>query len=460
VWSSPGRTLVGRVVDDEGHPVSGARVSRWRTVETGIFAMSPPQLFVLEDEVLTDQAGGFCVERFDELGDSLMAWALDHEATPVWYLEATGVITLQRRTPIDGVVVSRDTGQPIAGAEVTLGPPPPRTAASWPTDLPFQVSVRTSDDGGFRLPPPWQQDLRLWVTVGGIRVAMWTPSQAARVRYRLRVRTIPPFHGRVIDSGSGRPVATFAVGTVSARDRPHVPPDKRIPFGPSTDGSFALHGFASWPRRVIVYATGYATAVREIRVNRPDPSDPVIFALDAGTTVRGRVLRWDARPVVGALVWIEPDPAEPPSVLCTQTPQEWRPPFPHTRTDAEGVFSIRNVREGRSVVAVRALGERPWNSPVFLVGEPTPATHPDIRLPRGGSLTVMCPDRSGYIVLSGVSPNDRAVVPIRGPSVEFHGLTTGSYRVKVWNGGCLYESGPTCEVAEGRSVEISFPKRR
>jgi hypothetical protein len=109
---------------------------------------------------------------------------------------------------------------------------------------------------------------------------------------------------------------------------------------------------------------------------------------------------------------------------------------------------------------VRALGERPWNSPELSVGNHAQEPHLDITLPQGGSLTVKCPDRSGYIVITGAFSAARAVVPIRGPSVAFHGLATGSYSVKVWNGGCVFEVGPICEVVEGRAAEVSIPNRR
>ncbi|HKE01894.1 MAG TPA: carboxypeptidase-like regulatory domain-containing protein [Planctomycetota bacterium] len=223
---TPGR-IVGRLVDENGDAVPGARVSlAFRETDQPSRAWLTRNAALAKRDVFTDAEGTFELRDVSPgaywIGPSAFQRTFPPIAAPLSIPASGGVVEatvhVTGRLAITGRVVDR-AGAPIAGVMVR---------ASWDrTD--GELEAATSMDGAFELSPLPPGDATLRVdTFGrpraGARVAAGTSDVVLVVDEWRRVA------GRVVDAG-GRPVRARV--SLLARERPFWTPDLKADAAPT-----------------------------------------------------------------------------------------------------------------------------------------------------------------------------------------------------------------------------------
>ncbi len=199
-----GHRIGGKVVDEQGRPIAGARVLPGFEVWGGeeVTAAVTDALGVWHLDVMPSSAHGSKPARPIDL----LVSHPDHVATsmrvPAVAANAgTAVLTMKQGAAIDGSIVGPD-GQPVAGASVVVEP----------EDQPLLSFNRTVTDasGQFhfgRLVNPQGRSIALTVKAPGLAVTVRRILVTASIpRQTIRLTPSVPLRGRVIDS-QGKPVA-------------------------------------------------------------------------------------------------------------------------------------------------------------------------------------------------------------------------------------------------------------
>lgn len=137
--------------------------------------------------------------------------------------------------------------------------------------------------------------------------------------------------GRVVDAGTGEPVAAFEIRHEDDRNRHHT--DKGFQSVQSPDGSFRLTSVEPGPVTVIARAAGYADSSAEGAVVAP------------GETARGVELRMRrGASVAGVVVNAEGQPVGNAAVVPGELPRHEHPDkVAVTRTAADGTFQLADL---------------------------------------------------------------------------------------------------------------------
>jgi len=314
----------GRVMDEEGHGLSGAEIQvaamgldpghelgRVTSREDGTFelaALPDVPLFFLVNRIGYAFEGRYVMETLDE--------------RPLEF-------ALHREAKLSGVVVD-DLGRPIAGAFLEFVA---AEAASNPGNF------TTYDDGTFDMPwiDPRQTQLIDARAPGHTsrRLAGIAPQQGLRIVLERRGEVA----GRVVD-GAGAPVTSYQVAWLPTRHDPLREHEARETLAwrdvASEDGSFRLADVDAGEVELLVAAPG-----RE----RPDPrlvvvppgavAEELLVELAAARTIAGRVVAPDGRPIAGATVaWLYESSLGEPTGRATPT---------RCDTDRNGAFELHGL---------------------------------------------------------------------------------------------------------------------
>jgi RNA polymerase sigma factor (sigma-70 family) len=215
----PAHTVRGRLVDARGRPAAGV------AVHLAGLAMRPKKSVQLPgpgergSELApagtTDAQGGFEVQGAAPSCEVQLLVQDDRFAPQLLLLTTTagdltdaGTLRLAPRRTLEGTVVSRDTGRPLAGVYVTASSVGRQYAESQRL-----VDAHTDADGKFRLAPFPGQAVTLLAyppaglpyLVGGPQYVAWPDDNPRQVRVTLQPGVL--LEGRVTEKGSGKPVA-------------------------------------------------------------------------------------------------------------------------------------------------------------------------------------------------------------------------------------------------------------
>ncbi len=281
-----GFTVKGRVLDPQGKPLAGARVSAGGTWSS-------------EPKVTSDARGDFLLENCQP-GASPVTVRAEGFAPDLREVHPEDQPTLQfRLSPghtLRGQVVDRQ-GKPVAGAGVA--------ANTWRAQQSLDFRIDTGKDGRFE----WRS-----APADVVLYDVWKPGFMSRRRVALppdgaeQTITLDPvlvISGRVTDASSGKPVPAFRLvqGLVfSNNPRISWMVQNAAQF---TGGSYTVkHDEPYDGYAVRVEATGFRPA--DSRVFKPGESTPSFdFALARAAPtdlLTGTVLRPDGRPAAGAEV--------------------------------------------------------------------------------------------------------------------------------------------------------------
>ena len=323
-------TVRGLVVDEEGRPLAGARVRALR-----VSSYEPPDPLAPTLDVRTTATGRF--EATLRAGDYVAVVTkgprtLDFPAWRARRWEVAAGATLELRVPlrrgrrVEGQVVRKDDGRPVASAAVVVE---------------SGQATRTDERGQFVFEGVGRDAGELKVTAPGLADAYVERRSTMQGPSGLRVEMAPGFvlRGRVTDE-AGRPVASARVARQARHRAGRVCTSN---CATDADGRYELGGFArdGAPSEVVVVHPGFATS--RATVSPRGAAGTLDVRVTQGFAVAGVVLGPEGRPVAGAEVSWE---------------SRWsRDPHHHTRTGAKGRFRLERLSgDSESRVHVHAGG--------------------------------------------------------------------------------------------------------
>ncbi|HSS48080.1 MAG TPA: carboxypeptidase-like regulatory domain-containing protein, partial [Thermoanaerobaculia bacterium] len=437
-----GVTAFGHVVDGEGKPLQGVRV----TLTSARSRRFP---------ATTDAAGRFEVKAVDTGKLTLRARSTGFSplSRPIEIpADATkfdlGAIEMPAAAVVEGEVTDTH-GTPIAGAVVqsylrSFDP------FQWAEDLASPPpEVKTSSEGRFRLadlprgtPVQFQIEHEGYIPlrVPGVEVPLQAP-------LHLEMKTARGLTGRVVGP-DGEPVGGATLSRVQGSHTGGSAMTSEIELG-FTDarGSFQVSGFEPGPNDLRVAAEGYATkTVRGVTIPADRDLEGLEVVLGRGTILQVRVLSADGGPVADARVRVAL--VQPGSGLRDME-NLFR--MPRMQTDERGTCQGELPQAGTYQVTA-SVDQRTASTVVQASAGTTPA---EIRLPAGVQASGRVTDAQGQ-PLSGVylrlaAKQDQTTINQGATSGEdgtfvFTQVPDGTYRLRAARQGYT-QSGEAREVA-------------
>ncbi|MHB1562387.1 MAG: sigma-70 family RNA polymerase sigma factor, partial [Isosphaeraceae bacterium] len=282
----------GRVLDDQGRPIAGARVARGSDLR-GVASVP---------EAVTDAEGRFAMKDIPRGSIVLTAQAPGHAPDLRVVSPGPEISRVEFRLgpghTIRGRIVDAH-GQPIAGA--------PIAADQWRGHHSLRWSTRTDADGRFR----WDEAPAdgLLIDLGQLgydakRFWMATPDrpeETIAMRRPLRVR------GRVTDADTGRPITRFTLVPGDTDSGLEFAAWENNHAREITGLSYDVTLSTVMPARLIrIEAPGYLPAIS--RVLKDDEEEAVVhFALRRGEGIAGVVRAPDGSPLAGVEIALATD---------------------------------------------------------------------------------------------------------------------------------------------------------
>jgi protocatechuate 3,4-dioxygenase beta subunit len=305
-----GTVAVGRVVDEQGLPVAGVKLTLALSEEADPLPRLPLQFSGVSDAKgsfrLPNVSGG----RFDLLAErpGFTATSMPGILIPENEAQADlGEVTLLPGAAIEGIVVD-ERDKPVEGAEVVLTPAGSEGVASDERFM-LRYPVVTGADGRFRI-----ADLPLGMRVG---LKAWHPeltsAQMAGVEVptaqpvRLRLTRPRSLEGRVKDR-QGEPVARARLYFSESPGTPLGGGWDRRPAQATTDpeGRFVLSGLKPGTAYVTAIASGYRTrAAQAVQIPEEGQAPALEITLEPGTFLEGVVQDSRGNPIPEARVHIQ-----------------------------------------------------------------------------------------------------------------------------------------------------------
>ncbi len=466
---SPGRSVVGRVIDPEGAPVAGAAVTVHRSRRS-----------LDGDGRVTEGGGGSAASdaagrfRLPHLaaGDYELLVARQGFAEPprLEFAVPEGVgevdlgdLALERGVALEGRVVA-SKGAPIEGASVQVQPRMGDFGfeSSWRSDQ----EAQTDADGRFRI-----ADLRR-----GARVELavshpdYGSAEVAEVEVPpaepllIELRPLGGLEVRVVDA-DGTPLPGASVGSYS---------EHRVSLGGSQSGgtaSFARYGetdgegrllvrFGAGPVNLLVGKPGYEERrlpAVEVPGGRTAQLE-VVLRPAASATLVGRVADDRGRPLPGFQVQAERVVADGgdgwPGAMS------WREP---ATTDAEGSYRVDGLAAGEYAVRAQGPGQRSAEGRVALS---TGTRRLDLVVASGTQVSGRVLDGAGLPVarataqLAGDGGPGRWATTAGDGSFLLEAVPDGSYRLTARAAGFAEEEALPVEVAGAPVTGLEVRLRR
>lgn len=425
-----GMSLEGRVVDEAGTPLAGAKVtlfehegSRYferRTDADGRFALGP----------LPDVAYGLVASS-----PGLMPLYLP-EVLPA-ELEEDLVLPAPRR--LIGQVLA--AGRPVAGAQVHVED----TSHVTTTDAEGRFAIEPLSPGGY---------LVRGEHAGQHALAQVSLEENLEVKTTLRLGALFFIEGTVHDE-AGAPVAG---ATIAGMHRGMVLSLPAVTT--SADGRFRMGALPAGPALLTVQSEQYLDTFREEYLTPSTP--PLTFTLTRAVIVEGLVTDSEGRPLKDADVRASRQPKPRDPVTASDVEPDSEVDLDLADSDAEGRFRLKLPAPGRHFLTVST----PLHIPLTLEVD-APATGVHFRLREGATLQGTVVDARGEPLADvdlrighgtgSPGPGLDAVSDDAG-SFELAGLAPGTYALEasLKVGGAEHQASLTVEVPGPGTVQVTL----
>jgi protocatechuate 3,4-dioxygenase beta subunit len=447
-----GASLAGRVVDEEGRPIEGARVLVSRGGEN-VFR-SFMRLLEAEPSVRTGRDGSFRAtrlapgesQRVDVSHDDYEDRALGGISLVAGATRSGLTVVLRRGLSVRGVVKDEE-GRPLAGVEVTLSSARTVRSSRGGVQMAFvgpgsQVRRETGADGRFEFRGLKAGDYTISARRPGFSRAAVDPVDVreARCAEPLELVLKP---GATISGVLRDKVGTGAAGWfVSARGAGQ---GSGPPFGPGAirseeptgaDGVFFLDGLTTGEAYDLQVMGPAGLGPR--RAGVVAPAEGLELTVTGAGQIRGRVVEAESgRAVPDFQLRYEPDAQGGMRFFMRTGPGGGRGPYEKLSFHAEdGSFVLEDVPAGRWTVEAFAPGYQAGSVSAVTVGEGDAAEGVEVRLSKGG-------------VVSGRVLEARTGRPILDATVRAE-LSGGGPRTGMIRVGGEGEENEAATDAEGR----------
>ncbi len=487
-----GAVMLGKVVDEQGHPIPGVQV-RWNLVDMTEFDLqfsaSPLLTQAIEkfEFPLTDVEGRFWAGPFQKnnvrVTFTKLGWPRTTERYDPAVPDKEYVVVMKRGGALEGIVMDAERQEPVRTFSVSSFGLIDSEAGQISGMNPFSGGrVFEAGDGRFRLDP---------VRTGSVRIEVSAPGYAATQVSDIEVKPGETTRGVIVElsrggrlSGKvldpeGRPVAGALVNAESdAEDVPRPVSSAESTSGPraqpararrermdmpaafseyaaglgffgdsgrlsAADGSFEFQGLAPGNVRVQAFHRDWATVIKSVDVASKGEPAWIEIQMAEGAGLTGVVTDRFDRPVEGV------------AVLCMAPgnfeSDESTGALYQGSTNEAGRYSIRNMASGSYFVMLTRGDE--GLSPMSLLGS---MSFDMVSIPKGETVEFDLVDTSlgatrvfGQVIMPGQAATrgnvmamsfesdnmlgvDFKMAAIRGDgSYEFKGLQAGSYQFHV-----------------------------
>lgn len=431
----PGLLIRGGVVDPRGQPVPGARVGLHETLlrNLGGFVSTPDPVRLQ----LTDEDGRFEFPHAVHAAFSLEVSAEGYARTvhehnlyidgDVPALDVT--VTLLEVVPLEGLLLDRQTGEPLANEDVVAHP----FLATHGRGL-----ARTDRDGRFRFEDLSPGRYNIWADpVGHSRGGTVVDAEGWGSEVQLKLMRAGTLRGQVLDP-DGFPVRSFDAQLVKhgTRQMPGSPVGRHQRVKGNADGDFRFEDLEPGLYSVEVWSKGYAyTQTKEsmVKVRRGQDVSGFIVRMQRGAGLVGQVLNDLGQPVAGARVSLHANNmSEVDFIRSSDVQPRW---MARTYTDREGWYQLDDItarayqlQVDHSAYPVSRLNDVEAEAGVLLELSP-------IELPRPCTLQGVAVDGSGTPQIEAtiwVSSADMATRQVRTDGkgrYVMRRLPPGSYQV-------------------------------
>jgi len=410
-------TLVGRVVNEEGAPIEGARVLVSRSGENVVLAF----VRSLEGEqavVHTARDGSFRAtrlasgdnQRLDVRHDEYEERAIGGISLSPGVTRSGLSVVMRRGLALRGIVRDAD-GKPLAGCEVTLSSSRSIRAGRGGVQMQFvgpanQVRRETSADGRFEFRGLKTGDYTVAARRSGFSRAAVDPVHVAEARavepLELTLRPGSTISGVLRDKAGSGASGWF----VSARPAgqgggmPMGPGANRSeePTGP--DGAFLLEGLLAGESYELQVMGQSGLGPRRSGVVAP--AEGIELTVNGTGQVKGRVVDGDSgRAVPDFQLRYQPDAQGGMRFVMRAGPGGGRGPYERQSFHAEdGSFVLEDVPAGRWTVEAFASGYQSGTASAVSVAEGEATEGVEVRLSKGGVVSGrVLESRSGRPIL-------------------------------------------------------------
>jgi protocatechuate 3,4-dioxygenase beta subunit len=445
-------TLAGRVVDEEGRPIEGARVRVSRGGENVFRAFT--RLFEGDRAVRTGRDGSFRAtrlapgenQRLDVSHDDYEEQAVGGISLAAGAARSGITVVLRRGLSVRGVVKDED-GRPLPGVEVTLSSSRTVRSARGGIQMSFvgpasDVRRETGADGRFEFRGIKAGDYTISARRPGFSRATVDPVDVREARSAEPLQLVLK-PGATISGVLRDKVGTGIAGWyVSARGAgqgsgPAFGPGSLRsdePTGP--DGVFFLHGLTAGEAYDLQVLGPSGLGPRKAGVVAP--ADGVELTVAGTGQIRGRVVDAESgRPIADFQLRYQPDDQGGMRFFMRAGPGGGRGPYEKQSFHAEdGSFVLEDVRAGRWMVEAFASGYQGGSISGVTLAEGDAVDGVDIRLSKGG-------------VVSGRVLEARTGHPILDAAVRAE-LSGGGSRTTMIRVGGDSEENEASTDAEGR----------
>ncbi len=395
-----GATLAGRVVDEEGRPIEGARVRVSRGGEDAFRAFM--RLFDAEGAVRTGKDGSFRAarlapgenQRLDVTHDDYEDRAIGGISLVAGVTRSGMSVVLRRGLSVRGAVKD-DEGRPLSGVEVSLSSSRTVRASRGGIQMSFvgpgnQVRRETGADGRFEFRGLKAGDYTISARRPGFSRAAVDPVDVREARsaepLQLVLKPGATISGILRDKvGSG--VAGWFVSARGAGQGsgPAFGPGairSEEPTGP--DGVFFLDGLTTGETYDLQVLGPSGLGPRKAGVVAP--AEGVELTVAGTGQIRGRVVEAESgRPIPDFELRYQPDAQGGMRFFMRAGPGGGRGPYEKQSFHAEdGSFALEDVQAGRWTVEAFASGYQAGSVSAVTVAEGDAVEGVEIRLSKGG----------------------------------------------------------------------------
>ena len=426
-------TLAGRVLNEEGAPIEGARLQLTRSGEN-VFAA-----FVRSMEgsgtVRSGRNGAFVAkrlapgerQRLDISHDDYEQRSIAGISLAPGATRSGLTVVLRSGLAVRGRVKDED-GRPLAGAQLTLSHSRTLRAGRGGVQMTImgaggEVRRETGADGRFEFRGLKAGDYSLAARrAGSTRTSVDVKvAEAGSEPVEIVLRPGASVSGFVRDR-TGAPAAGFFVSAAVAGG-PTMGPGALAaeePTGP--DGFFAVDGLTTGESYDLSVMGPTGPAGR--RAGVVAPAEGLELAVSGNGQLRGRVVDAESgRPVTDFDLRYEPDAQGQMRIMFRGSGRSGRGPFERHAFHAEdGAFSLDEVPAGRWLLQAYAPGYQPGSAAGLAVGEGETLEGVEIRVSRGGVVSGRVLDaRSGRVVLDATVRAEQS----GGPGMRMRSVVIG-----------------------------------